>query len=333
MNPLAASVSRFGNKYRLSTATTADEVGSWFNRTYDGGYAAVPLDPARPGEAVVLSNAGFSNFQATVARWGFSAEGTTLVDQQIYCLAIPMAESCVVHDTHFGKIECHKNQGRIIRRDAGTRVTASAGNEMLYLAIPADDLTVRAKNLYDREHNEPLRFSPAIDLETNHGTAVVNLLNHLLTMFNCASDALEHEIVRANLSDQLITTVLGVLPHNYDDKPGAPIDCGVPGSVRRAEEWMRSHAHEPVTMEKLAKEAGCSERALQNAFKAFRDKTPMMVLRDIRLECAYSDLAREGARVTDVALKWGFSNLGRFAAHYEAKYFEKPSQTTKKIVA
>ena len=90
---------------------------------------------------------------------------------------------------------------------------------------------------------------------------------------------------------------------------------------------MRANANLPIKLQTLANEAGCSERALQNAFKAFRLKTPMNVLRDIRLEKAREDIEHEVGSITDVAFKWGFANIGRFAAQYAAKFGEMPSRT------
>ncbi|MDA4848554.1 helix-turn-helix transcriptional regulator [Hoeflea poritis] len=327
MSLLANSVGRFENKHRHGPASTADEVGSWFSHGHDGGHQVVPLDSPKSGGSVVLSSASFPGIKTTIADWGFSTEGTTLVDQQLYCLALPLSGSCMVFDTHFGKIECHKKRGRIIRRNAGTKVVASAGNKMIYLAIPADRLEARARSLFNCELDDSLRFSPGIDLDTHRGGIILSLFSYLLTLHGNSEQAFEHEIVNASFFDYLTTCILSTLPHNYSFGPDASIEYAIPGVVRRAEDWLQAHAHEPVSMEILAREVGCSERALQNAFRNFRDKSPMTVLRDIRLDRAHSDLKLAQATVTDVALKWGFSNLGRFAAQYEAKFHEKPSQT------
>ncbi len=38
-------------------------------------------------------------------------------------------------------------------------------------------------------------------------------------------------------------------------------------------------------------------------------------------------LAPEGTTVTEVALRWGFYHLGRFAQEYRALFGQSPSQT------
>ena len=55
---------------------------------------------------------------------------------------------------------------------------------------------------------------------------------------------------------------------------------------------------------------------------------PMRFLRNHRLQRVREELlsARE-AQVSDVALRWGFSHFGRFAAEYRKRFGESPSQT------
>jgi AraC-like DNA-binding protein len=60
-------------------------------------------------------------------------------------------------------------------------------------------------------------------------------------------------------------------------------------------------------------------------------QTPTSYLKNARLERARSDLAdaraNSGVSVTGVAMRWGFTHLGRFATTYRARFGETPSQT------
>jgi AraC-like DNA-binding protein len=55
----------------------------------------------------------------------------------------------------------------------------------------------------------------------------------------------------------------------------------------------------------------------------------MQFLRKLRLERAHDDLSQpnQGASVTGTASRWGFLHFGRFAAEYQMRFGEKPSQT------
>lgn len=51
-------------------------------------------------------------------------------------------------------------------------------------------------------------------------------------------------------------------------------------------------------------------------------RSPMTVLRDLRLERAWQELSHPGplTSVTDVAMQLGFFHLGRFSEHYRRKF-------------
>jgi transcriptional regulator GlxA family with amidase domain len=104
--------------------------------------------------------------------------------------------------------------------------------------------------------------------------------------------------------------------------------AAAPATVRRAEEFMRSKAESPLTLEEIAQAAGCGSRALQAAFRVFRGASPMGFLRQIRLELAHQAIMRcnGSISVTEVAARYGFSNPGRFASQYYRLFGEYPSR-------
>ncbi|WP_370421564.1 AraC family transcriptional regulator [Streptomyces sp. QH1-20] len=102
-------------------------------------------------------------------------------------------------------------------------------------------------------------------------------------------------------------------------------------AVRRVMALAEERADEPLTLTELAAVARCSPRALQEAFRRYLDTTPLGYLREVRLGRAHEELvAAQGngdVTVSDVAYRWGFSNLGRFAAYYQQRYGHAPSHT------
>ncbi len=100
--------------------------------------------------------------------------------------------------------------------------------------------------------------------------------------------------------------------------------------VRAALDHLHHHAGEPVTPADAARAAGIHTRTLQQATQRHLGMSPSAYLRDIRLERVHRDL-RAGSpgseSVAAIARRWGFGNLGRFAAAYGDKYGQKPSET------
>jgi AraC family ethanolamine operon transcriptional activator len=100
--------------------------------------------------------------------------------------------------------------------------------------------------------------------------------------------------------------------------------------VRRVEEFLDAHEREIPALAELCAIAGAGERTLEYAFREQLGLTPGRYLRLRRLNRVRREL--RGAdpattRVTDVAMRWGFWQLGRFATEYRALFGERPSET------
>jgi AraC-like DNA-binding protein len=83
----------------------------------------------------------------------------------------------------------------------------------------------------------------------------------------------------------------------------------------------------------LAAAVGVSVRALQVGFREVLDVTPHSYMLSARLRRARDELLTtddSSASVTAIARRWGFLNVGRFAAYYEQAYGEKPSETLRR---
>jgi transcriptional regulator GlxA family with amidase domain len=102
--------------------------------------------------------------------------------------------------------------------------------------------------------------------------------------------------------------------------------------VKWAIDFMQEHIAEPISLNDIAMAAKVSVRTLQQGFRQFRDTTPMAYLHELRMAAAHRDLLASDAKqgIADVALRWGFTHLGRFAAEYRKRFGQLPSQTLKR---
>jgi len=98
---------------------------------------------------------------------------------------------------------------------------------------------------------------------------------------------------------------------------------------------MHANLYLPLTIIDIADAIGVSERSLQLGFRKFRNMTPAAYLRRIRLDAVHAELSRPENRlpVHEVALKWGFAHMGRFAAQYRVVFGVYPSETVKRALA
>lgn len=179
--------------------------------------------------------------------------------------------------------------------------------------------------------DKPLTFDPQLDLTTPGGTYFLQLIATLADAITADTHPLHHALVLKQFESVLINALIYGQPNTLREQ----LTCAskpkaiVPYFVKRTEEYMRAHANEALSIEQLAEHAGVSVRTLFAGFRDFCDTTPMAYLRNLRLEQVHLELSSQGrdASVTDVAFKWGFAHLGRFAQEYKKRFGEAPSAT------
>ncbi len=100
----------------------------------------------------------------------------------------------------------------------------------------------------------------------------------------------------------------------------------------RAEEYLTANLTAPVSQADLATAAGVSIRSLSRGFKKRHGLGPMQFLKVRRLDAAHRELLGadvNSTTVTEVASRYGFCHLGRFAVEYRQVFGESPSTTLK----
>jgi AraC-like DNA-binding protein len=203
-------------------------------------------------------------------------------------------------------------------------LTFSPSLSSLAITLDRDSLVRHLVGLLDAPVPQPIVFSGSVDASAAAGATLWRIAQTL----ECGLHP-EKPLATQQLFESLIAFLIEALPHNYTERLHAPASSAAPRQVKRAIEFMEAHADKPITMVDVANAAQVSIRALQLAFRTFRQATPLAHLRQIRLEAVRRDLlAAEGsANIAVIARKWGFVHLGHFARHYRAHYGELPSET------
>ena len=116
---------------------------------------------------------------------------------------------------------------------------------------------------------------------------------------------------------------------NYPDGKARSTYAPAPWQLRRAEAFMHANARRAISMGEVSDQVGVSLRALQLAFKRYRQTTPHSFLRECRLHEARQRLCnpQPGDTVASIFQSVGASHLGRFARNYLLRFGERPSET------
>jgi AraC-like DNA-binding protein len=130
----------------------------------------------------------------------------------------------------------------------------------------------------------------------------------------------------------LLSLLLHQHPHNFSDELAGPAPVPVPALVRQAERYIVENAEQAMTVSDVAEHLGVSLRSLQQGFRSWRNSTPSLFLRQVRLQRVRDTLLDpdEDTTVTSAALHFGFSHLSRFSAFYHAEFGESPSITLRR---
>jgi transcriptional regulator GlxA family with amidase domain len=100
--------------------------------------------------------------------------------------------------------------------------------------------------------------------------------------------------------------------------------------VARIDDLLRDNINEPISVGALSRMAGVSERTLRSAFHDVLGISPKQYAIRQRLDAVHHALSEanpETTTVTDVAMTFGFFELGRFAGRYREAFGEVPSRT------
>jgi len=132
------------------------------------------------------------------------------------------------------------------------------------------------------------------------------------------------------LEDELIAALLLAMEQSHPGSQKQKAGKVESNKITQAEEYLFANICNPVSRARLAEIAGVSIRSLSRAFAKRHGIGPMRFLKERRMEAARMELINsspENTRVSDVALRYGFTELGKFSLLYKSLYGEKPSET------
>lgn len=245
--------------------------------------------------------------------------------EDFFLVQMPLIGNAAI-DSGAQHIDSYPELASVLSPDDDTCMRWAAGNDQLMVRISRSLLERTLVGQLNHPLERPLHFELGFRWRDNPLWQC--LLNYLM---NCSAQCpglKDHKLVVDQIEQLVASTLLATQRHNYSDTPPARRGTILPRHIRRAKDYVKAHAHEPISAEQLAQVAGVSVRSLYAGFKEYLGVSPMQYLRDLRMECARTELTSgEASNVAGVALRWGFAHMGRFSNDYKQRYGETPSQT------
>jgi len=222
--------------------------------------------------------------------------------------------------------------GLVYRGTPGTTLSATGGHERLAVWIPAASLHQRLAALLEGPVTKDLAFAPVFDWDSVPAQSLKRQLHLMVEELGSPAPFAGSEVASRSFADLMLYTLLRAVPHNHSERLARTGSPAVPGIIKRAESYIRAHVEEPIALHEVAAAAGCSVRSLQLGFQRFRETTPLAAIRQARLEAVREAMraGEAGGTVTDLALRYGFTNPGRFAQLYRAAFGEAPGDALRR---
>ncbi|MBR0687768.1 helix-turn-helix transcriptional regulator [Bradyrhizobium manausense] len=202
------------------------------------------------------------------------------------------------------------------------------------LTFEAEAVAKVLSELFEGATLSKLDLEPLLDLSTDAG-ATFNLFAQTIVAGMHGARLLERSPkAMALLTEAALLHIFENVRHRLSYRLDRELLKVARWHTHQAIDFMHANMHRPLTVIDIAEAVGVSVRSLQAGFRQFKDTTPVGYLRRIRLQTAHAELSSPENRlpVREVALKWGFTQMGRFAAQYRAMFGVYPSETAGRAI-
>lgn len=245
-----------------------------------------------------------------------------------YLIQMPVSGAATIRN---GSQEFLTNRrvASILNADLATRMQWWEGCAQILIQIRKAPLLDFVGRFLGRELPGRLVFDPRIDFTRAEMQSWRRLACSLFQAADERQPAAAPAIAAALHEQCLLETFLRFQPSNLCHFFRDERETVAARHLKRAEEFIRVNAALPITLLDIAKAAEVAPRTLQLAYKRAFGISPIRALTRERLRRVRFDLVAELGQhsVTEIALRWGFNHLGRFAAEYRREFGECPHET------
>jgi AraC-like DNA-binding protein len=212
------------------------------------------------------------------------------------------------------------------------RIRSPAGSAGLRVCLFRDALIGQLADWLGLPVNRALEFDSKLDLSTGHGRTLAGFIRTAIADIDSDNSMLLNPLAMSAFQQLILTGLLVSHPHSYSDALSQADRRIAPRDIRRAVDFIEAHLDSTMTVADLVDVSGVPGRTLFRHFKHFKGVSPMGYLRNARYVKVRDALlsAEFEANVTAIAMRWGFSHMGRFAKEYRDRFGETPSQTIKR---
>ncbi|WP_213881821.1 AraC family transcriptional regulator [Pseudomonas sp. dw_358] len=291
------------------------------------------LQARRPGQ-VAFAHSGhrLGALATTLGHIQYGTDVTVGVESQhrlnSYSLSLPLS-GCQELRTAGRDLLSDSTRALIIAPEDSQQLSISGDCRKVQIAITVAAMNSVAEQMLQRPLSTPIRFDPLMDALGGSSAGWWRLVDFHLRELTLSDALYRQPGIARDLEATLIKTLLVSQPNNYSSELREASQGRIPQPLKNARHFIEQHLRDDLNPDDIAQAAGVSRARLFEGFRLHYQCTPMQMLKHKRLEAARRTLLEDGAssNVTEVALSWGLSHLGRFSGDYQRAFGEYPSET------
>lgn len=244
-----------------------------------------------------------------------------------YWVHLPLRGACEITNSG-GSTICAPGRA-VVSSPVGHFTRSQSGSSRLTLSVTRSTMLRQLAALLGDTPDAPLEFVPTMELTSGAGRRIMRHVEMALAELDEADETRRSPLLLGMYEQLLLTSLLLSQPHNYLDRLQRLDGRADPSNVRRAIDFIEGHLQQVITLADITRASGVPGRTLRQHFKEHRGTSPMRYLHNARFARVHEALlhAAPDESVTQIAMRWGFYHLGRFALEYRRRFGELPSQT------
>ena len=290
------------------------------------------LNKSSASQSAVFHHAPLSDISINYLLYG--AEASVNVERlDFFLIEIPLSG---ISETQYGKVKVTTNMGSGVVAGPYQQFSTRWNAECSKLLIKINRLALERhlSMMLGQDLQRPLDFRVGLDLYSPASASLWNMVQWLVAELENGQSLLNIAPLGYSQYEQMLMWVLlNAQPNNYSAELASRKPTVAPHYVHYVEDYVNEHSAETITLSQLVDVSGVSGRTLLEGFRRYKGTSPMKYLKSVRMERVHKELKSADPsrhRVTEIALAWGFTQLGKFSVEYKQRFGESPSDTLKK---
>ena len=239
----------------LFSSNDLDEVRSMVGRVMKPHRLQLASDTERLNARmhyIILGNTSISRL-----RYGATVQIDAGALKDFFLVQIPLCGTAVI-ESGGQRIESCQELASVLSPDHETRMIWRSGNDQILLKVSRALLERTLIGHLGRPLDTPLRFQ--LGFQWRDSASWCGMLSYLLDCAVQYPNLDQHKIVLNQIEQLCASILLTSHEHNYSCSQPVRRNTILPRHVRRAQDYMQAHAHEPMSVDQLAQIAGVSVR-------------------------------------------------------------------------